>query len=364
MSLLFAKYKVKSTSQILFNKEIYDLLISKTKDYNNLPNLLIHGTNGVGKKTLINILLENIYNKKIYKIKSETYTITGYSNTNIDILINQSPFHIIIEPTNTGIDKYTIHEIVRPYAQQTIINFNKMIPSFKIILINNIDNLSYHAQSSLRYIMEKYYKNCKFILCSYQLSKIIEPIKSRCLHVAVPAPSTSDIYKILFNISCRENIYLNEHTLDKLSKKAKNNVKSALYILDLYNLKIYNYKQIWISSLDYIIDLIYEFILHPSTITFNSSHILKCRDILYNIFITNIPTTTILTELLKLFIDKINDKCDSCIISLVIQLFGFYETRITKGKRLILHLETLLNSIFYHIYVNNQILNKSLLYNE
>ena len=97
--------------------------------------------------------------------------------------------------------------------------------------------------------------------------------------------------------------------------------------------------------------------MYPNTVTFNSSYILKCRDILYNIFITNIPTTTILTELLKLFISKINDKCDPYIISLIIQLFGFYETRITKGKRLILHLETLLHSIFYHIFVNNQILN-------
>jgi hypothetical protein len=40
---------------------------------------------------------------------------------------------------------------------------------------------------------------------------------------------------------------------------------------------------------------------------------------------------------------------------IIVQLFGLYETRINKGKRSIIHIEALINSIFYHIvkYRNN-----------
>jgi len=48
----------------------------------------------------------------------------------------------------------------------------------------------------------------------------------------------------------------------------------------------------------------------------------------------------------------IMSKCQNMnpiLLSIIIANFGYYETRINKGKRSIIHLETLINSIFFHI---------------
>jgi type IV secretory pathway VirB4 component len=85
---LINKYKINDKNEIKFHFEIYDKLLKKDnydkvrdflkndsdynnyydklinneyKDYNDMSNLMIYGPNGSGKKTLINILLKDIY---------------------------------------------------------------------------------------------------------------------------------------------------------------------------------------------------------------------------------------------------------------------------------------------------------------
>jgi replication factor C subunit 3/5 len=413
MVFLIDKYKINSLSNIIYNKHIYKTLfynyknkkilseyelypsmqetiellnnINNDKDlynfikihiktnnksliehaqrYIDMPNLLIYGSNGSGKKTLINLLLKDIYDNKIDNIKNVSYTINGYSNTSAEIIVKQSNYHLIIEPTNTGIDKYLIHEVVKEYAQQTILNTNDIKTPFRIVLINNIDNLSYYAQTSLRCTMEKYYKTCKFILCGYQISKIIEPIRSRCLHVRLPKPTINELFSILFNISCNENIIINENELIRICKLSNCNIKKAIYMLDMYKYNITNYKLSWEKKLEFITNNIINFILDDKIIIYNSNLINKFRSILYNIFTTNISGEKIIIQLITNLFKKINNNIDPILLSIIIQIFGYYETRINKGKRSIIHIEALINSIFYHIklYQNNIIVGLPLL---
>ena len=61
------------------------------------------------------------------------------------------------------------------------------------VIINEADTLTRDAQAALRRTMEKYMSNIRIILCANSTSKLIAPIKSRCLLVRVAAPTEDEV---------------------------------------------------------------------------------------------------------------------------------------------------------------------------
>ena len=196
-----------------------------------------------------------------------------------------------------------IQEIVKEYAKKKVLNVFNSKKKFKIVLINNVDNLSYYAQTSLRCTMEKYVKTCKFILCGYQVTKIIDPLKSRCLCIRVPTPSNDHIFLTLFKISVKEKRNLSLDKYNYILDKCNNNIKNALWMLELsfYNIPI---EWSWKNSISQIVKII----LNSSKVKINTSHIESIRSILYTIFITNISGINILKELLYQLLENIDNE--------------------------------------------------------
>lgn len=64
---------------------------------------------------------------------------------------------------------------------------------FLVVVLMEADQLTRDAQNALRRTMEKYAQTCRLILCCDSISKIIGPLKSRCLAVRVAAPSDDDV---------------------------------------------------------------------------------------------------------------------------------------------------------------------------
>lgn len=62
-----------------------------------------------------------------------------------------------------------------------------------MVIIQEADSLTRDAQAALRRTVEKYMSNMRIILCANSTSKLIAPIKSRCLLVRVAAPSTEEV---------------------------------------------------------------------------------------------------------------------------------------------------------------------------
>lgn len=62
-----------------------------------------------------------------------------------------------------------------------------------VVIINEADALTRDAQAALRRTMEKYMTNMRLILCANSTSKIIAPIRSRCLLVRVAAPADDEV---------------------------------------------------------------------------------------------------------------------------------------------------------------------------
>jgi len=373
--LLVDKYKVKSKKDIIFHKDIYNKLLNdvppeqmiekenellkdidgvqKCADYikqlkmekiykfTRMSNLLIHG---VLKHTLVQTFLQEIYGDEINDLQTESYKIVGYGNTDVFINIKQSKYHIIIEPNNTGIDKYIIQEVVKEYAKQEVLCFENIIVPFKIVLINNIDNLSYYAQTSLRYTMERYHRTCKFILCASQLSKILDPLRSRCKPIRVPKPSNKELFNYIYTIANKENIDIHASSINNIVANSNRNVVTCLWWLEYYRNNIYDFTFGWKKYLNNITVMLHY--VHTKKRVINIASIVHIRQIFNKILITNITGSEIIIELLTQIIEDYPQYDKAFVISIT-TVFQQYESRLSKGTRIIMHLEALVMNLFY-----------------
>jgi len=332
-------------------KSIIDKIEHGEWKYANLPHLLFYGPEGCGKEFVVDILLEKIFTKKSTQLQETEYTINGYGNSKTKVMIKQSLHHIMIEPNNNGFDKYLIQEIIEDYAKSEIIQVLKYKRLYKIVIINLIDNLSYYAQASLRRTMEKYANTCKFIFISNQLSKVHEPLKSRCMMIRIPAPTNTMIMSIIMNIAMKEKIKLTGNNIMDIISYCKNNINKAIGMLELvsYNIPL---DKMWYR----VIEMLVEMIMDASQYNKNGIYdiIENTRNMLYQLFITNIDFHTVIKTIMIEIKKKIND---NKFIYLIVCETSKFENRICQGTRHIIHLEAYIIKLI-DLYYKNFVINK------
>jgi replication factor C subunit 3/5 len=330
---LIDKYRPLSgdDKNIFFHKNLLNLLSIMSKD-EAVPHTIFYGPNGTGKKTIVNIFLEMLFDKNVHKTKDVEYQVIGSGNKQIPKKIKQSDYHIVIEPSNNGFDKSLIYYIVKEYAKRKSLNVFTIQRPFRIVFINNIDNLSYYAQTSLRRTMEKYNDKCRFIMCCNSLTSVINPLQSRCICMRVPSPSHDEIFKYIFKISLKEKMNLSLEQYSNVVLKSNGNIKDALWHLEFFkqNKELYtNYDE----SIKKIVKLVLKAEL---------KNILEIIQLYYGITTTYINVTNIL-------IDIINEICmdenlDDILKQKIIEKTAITQYRIMEGRRGIMHFK---NFIIY-----------------
>jgi replication factor C subunit 3/5 len=318
--------------------------------YSNFQHIIIYGSLNSNKENLVNLILTKIYGKNNIELKDVEYTINGYGNTKTKVNIKQSKYHIVIEPNTNGFDKYLIQEIIQDYAKTELLNILKYKKLFKVVVINKLDNLSYYAQASLRRTMEKYSDSCKFIFICDQLSKTIEPIRSRCILLRAKLPSEEQLMDILLKITDKENIPMKSNEYYKIIQQSENKINTAVWLLELKKNNL-DYDKNW----DKLIEEIVLIIINKKN--YNNSKCLssirKIREIFYNLFITNIPTQTIIRKVMINILTKVDDL--NLKIN-IIEIISIFELRLTHGTRNIIHFEGLCIRLIYlfNMYYTNQ----------
>ena len=318
-------------SKCFFHKNILEKLKIISED-EGMPHIIFYGNPGSGKKTIINLFLEMIFDDSVYNLDDSKYTVISSGNIENEVIVKQSDHHIIIEPNNNNFDRYLIQDIVKEYARRYPLCIFEKSRNFKMVQINNLDNLSYYAQTSLRRTVEKYSKTCRFIMWCYSLSKVIEPLRSRCLCIHIPTQSEEELIKWTFNIANLENINLDFKTLTNIVETSSGNLKNILWKLDLYQYcnKIQNGYQ---KALNNLINEI-----------LNEHNIQTIRDYIYKMMITNISSNIIIKDILNIILIKINDYPKDKIVK-IIDNASTFEYRLSKGRRDIIHIEAFIMNI-------------------
>ena len=320
-------------SKCYFHKEIFHKL-KKISEDDGMPHIIFYGNPGTGKKTMINLFLEMIFDKSIYKMDDSKYTVISSGNIENEVFVKQSDHHIIIEPNNNNFDRYLIQDIVKEYARRYPLCIFEKSRNFKMVQINNLDNLSYYAQTSLRRTIEKYSRTCRFVMWCYSLSKVIEPLRSRCLCIHVPTQTSDDIVEWTFNVASIEKININFPVLNYIVDTSNGNLKDILWKLDLFKYcgKVQNGYQ---KSLILLINEIV-----------SNGDIQIIRDYIYKMMITNISSNIIIKDILNIILTKLDEYPDSKNKSTkIIDYASDFEYRLSKGRRDIIHIEAFILNV-------------------
>jgi len=286
--LLIDKYSPDcNDTMIQFHGDIIKILKTMSKD-ESIPHIIFYGNSGVGKKTLIKSFMEMLYDKSVNNTSKIPHTIIGSGNKSIEIIIKQSNYHIVIEPNNNNSDRYLVQDIIKEYAKKVMLRVFSKKRLFKTILINNIDNMSYFAQTSLRRTMEKYSSQSRFIMSCKSLSKVIEPLKSRCICIKVSPPTNKELFRFAVYVDAKEKINFPINEVQNLVKHADGNIKRMLWLIEMHKAGIKNTAFTYDLKIKEVAKLI---------ITKNIKLLPEIRSILYNLMITNINCSKILADL-------------------------------------------------------------------
>lgn len=324
------KYRPQTADESHFHKNLITKFKKMCED-DQVPHMIFHGPSGGGKMTLINIFLNMLFGDKADDIKGRKYIVSGSSGAGKEVNVQESSHHIVVEPQGTNFDKYMIQEVIKKFARMGTLGINR---SYRVVVITDIDRMTFYSQTALRRTIEKYSRACRFIMCSRSSSKVIDPLLSRCMSIRVPLPLNSELFKFLCYISAEEglNKYMKMEDYLKIVNKSDNNIKEAVWMLELFNLGI-DSKTAYETSIDSLITMMMK----------KSEDIATIRKLIYNVLITDIPCAKISHDILNklLTMKKISDEKKGDIMRIISR----YDHNMVRSRREIYHIEAIIQKI-------------------
>ncbi len=104
-------------------------------------------------------------------------------------------------------------------------------PRFKLIILDEADTMTADAQSALRRVMETYSKVTRFCLICNYVTRIIEPLASRCAKFRFKALPAESMEARLNHIAGCEGVILAPDALPSLMAAAHGDMRRAVTLL-------------------------------------------------------------------------------------------------------------------------------------
>jgi replication factor C small subunit len=194
------KYRPRTLKEVVGQDEVIARL-SSYAEMKNVPHLLFSGPPGTGKTASAIALTRDLF---------------GENWRDNFIEMNASD--------ERGID--VVRHKIKEFARTAPIG-----APFKIIFLDEADALTADAQAALRRTMEMFSRICRFILSCNYVSRIIEPIQSRCAVFKFRPISQEAMRKRLLEICKMEGIKITDDGLEALLYVANGDFRRAINAL-------------------------------------------------------------------------------------------------------------------------------------
>jgi replication factor C subunit 2/4 len=175
--------------------------------------MLFYGPPGTGKTSTVLALAKELYGPEL--IKSRVLELNASDERGISI----------------------VREKVKDFARMQLSNPSPAYraqypcPPYKIIILDEADSMTQDAQSALRRTMETYSKITRFCLICNYVTRIIDPLASRCSKFRFKSLDQGNAKRRVEEIAQKEGVRLEHGAADALIKCSEGDLRKAITFL-------------------------------------------------------------------------------------------------------------------------------------
>lgn len=338
------KHRPLSMDALTYHKELSSRLRGLCAE-GDIPHLLFYGPSGAGKRTRVACILRELFGASSdrRKVAHKVFKV-GESRKELEVTTVASTHHVEVNPSESGLnDRLVVQELIKDMASSIPIQLGTSSSAsttsrktLKVIVLHEVDQMSRLAQQALRRTMEKYTKTCRIIMVCDSVTKVIEPLRSRCLGIRVPLPSRDDMLSALHTVADKEGVTLPSKVADKIVSMSGGNMRRALLQLEATRVAagrpdLPEDAQVMRGDWEYACFEVASMISRVQS----ASQLVAIRKRLQDLLAHAIPADVILRRLVEDLLRNVDDE----LCTEICKVAAKFDHHISKGTKPLFHLE-------------------------